>query len=49
MAHAASAATAYTALDPMRLVLDTHVWLDLLIFRDPATAPLARSPRANGC
>ncbi len=25
----------------MRLVLDTHVWLDLLIFRDPAVAPLA--------
>lgn len=25
---------------PLRLVLDTHVWLDLLVFDDPAVAPL---------
>lgn len=29
-----------TVAAPARLVLDTHVWLDLVVFRDPAVAPL---------
>ena len=33
---------------PMRLVLDTQVWLDWLVFDDPSVAPL-RAAREAGC
>jgi len=39
MSGSASAAPGHCA--PLRLVLDTNVWLDVLVFRDPAVAALA--------
>ena len=30
-------------MDPPRVVLDTHAWLDLYVFADPRVEPLARA------
>ena len=33
---------------PMRLVLDTNIWLDWLVFDDPGVAPIKASVEAGG-
>lgn len=30
-----------------RLILDTHIWLDWLVFGDPSTAPIRDAVSAN--
>lgn len=32
---------------PIRLILDTNVWLDWLLFRDPSTAPIQSAIAGN--